>query len=110
MHETGITFPPLRTMKLEFQGVHIGFSSAVTGNGVQFDSMQEVLFILNGEIVYQRSASVVMFDPAKRHPGQQHDRLRGELFHDQFDRVYGRLSHRVHHAERRNGLNQQHAF
>jgi hypothetical protein len=65
---TGITFPPLRAMKIEFQGAHVIFSSAVTGNGVQFDSMQEVLFILNGEIVYQGSASAVMFDPQNAIP------------------------------------------
>jgi hypothetical protein len=60
---TGISFPPLRSMRVNFEGVHIEFSAAVTGIGVSFDSMMEVNFSLTGEIVYQGNSAAVQFKP-----------------------------------------------
>jgi hypothetical protein len=61
---TTVTFPPLRDVAILMYGVHIEFTSAVTGPGIIFDSMDNSIVDLSaGEIVYQGTGNAVVFDP-----------------------------------------------
>ncbi len=65
---TGLVFPALRTTTIRMVGVHIIFTSAVTGAGITFDSMDEVDIQINGEIVYQGNGNAVSFRPVNPVP------------------------------------------
>jgi hypothetical protein len=58
-----ILWPPLRAITVVMEGVHIIFTSAVTGTGMSFDSMDECDINIVGEIVYQGNGSAVAFAP-----------------------------------------------
>lgn len=60
---SSITWPPLRGCVIDLQGVIIAFSAAVTGDGMTFDSMQEVDFRLVGEVTYQGTGDAISFSP-----------------------------------------------
>lgn len=60
---TQVVWPPLRGCTIDLQGVIIAFTAAVTGDGMVFDSMQEVDFRLVGEITYQGNGDAVVFAP-----------------------------------------------
>ena len=60
---TTVIFPPLRSIAVRMYGVHIIFTSGVTGNGIVFDSMDNALIDIIGEVVYQGNASAIVFDP-----------------------------------------------
>lgn len=60
---TQVVWPPMRGCTVDLQGVIIAFTAAVTGDGMVFDSMQEVDFRLVGEITYQGNGDAVSFAP-----------------------------------------------
>jgi len=65
---TTVAWPPLRGMTVKMYGVHIIFSSAVTGNGMYFNSMDEVDIDIIGEIVYQGNTYALIFNPVNPIP------------------------------------------
>lgn len=66
---TGIVFPPMRSTFIRMIGVHVLFTAAVTGNGMTFDSCMEVTVDMRGgELVYQGTASCLVFAPVNPAP------------------------------------------
>ena len=63
-----ITFPPLRTMRVVMEGVHITWAPSVTGPGMWLDSLMEVFFQITGELVYQGNSDIVLVEPRNAIP------------------------------------------
>jgi hypothetical protein len=62
--DSGIVFPPMRNMRITFNGVHLIFNAGVgTGVGVLIDSCMMVDFSFNGEIVHLGSGVPLKFKP-----------------------------------------------